>query len=154
MIRRKLLLRIGVLALVCSLAALALPGAALADGTKLSTDLTGAEEAPGPGDPDATGTADLTLNQGTGTVCYDLTWANIDGTVVAAHIHRGPAGVAGPVVVPLFVNQSFAGTGSDSACVTADRALIKDIRKNPTAYYVNVHSSVFPAGAIRGQLGD
>jgi hypothetical protein len=152
--RRKLLLRIGVLALVMSLAALALPGAVLADGTKLSTDMSGAEEAPGPGDPDATGMAFISLNQGTGTVCYDLSWANIDGTVVAAHIHRGPAGVAGPVVVPLFVGQSFAGTGSDSGCVTADRALIKDIRKNPTAYYVNVHSSVFPAGAIRGQLGD
>jgi hypothetical protein len=152
--RRKVLWRIAVIALVSSLAALSLQGAVLADGTKLSTDLTGAEEAPGPGDPDATGTADLTLNQGTRTVCYDLSWANIDGTVTAAHIHVGPAGVAGPVVVPLFVGQSFAGTGSDSGCVTADRALIKDIRKNPTAYYVNVHSTVFPAGAIRGQLGD
>jgi CHRD domain-containing protein len=152
--RRKVLLRIAVLALVSTLAALALPGPVLADGTKLSTDMSGAEEAPAPGDDDATGTAHLTLNQGTGTVCYDLSWANIDGTVTAAHIHRGPAGQAGPVVVPLFVGQSFAGTGSDSGCVTSDRALIKDIRKNPTAYYVNVHSTTFPAGAIRGQLGD
>jgi len=152
--RPKVLWRIAVLALVSSLAALSLQGAVLADGTKLSTDMSGAEEAPGPGDPDATGTAHLTLNQGTGTVCYDLSWANIDGTVTASHIHVGPAGVAGPVVVPLFVNQSFAGTGSDSGCVTADRALIKDIRKDPTAYYVNVHSTVFPPGAIRGQLGD
>jgi hypothetical protein len=154
MSQRKVFTKLAVLALGGIVAALLLPGAALAGGTKLSTDLTGAEEAPGPGDSDATGTADLTLNQGRGTVCYDLSWANIDGTVVAAHIHEGPAGVAGPVVVPLFVGQSFAGTDSDAACVTADRALIKDIRKNPTEYYVNVHSSVFPAGAIRGQLGD
>jgi CHRD domain len=137
-----------------TLLALSLPGTVLAGGSKLSTDLSGAEEAPGPGDPDATGTADLRLNQGTETVCYDLSWANIDGTVVAAHIHEAPAGAPGPIVVPLFVGQSFAGTGSDSACVSSDRALIKDIRKNPTDYYVNVHSSVFPAGAIRGQLGD
>jgi hypothetical protein len=154
MSQRKAFLKLSVLALVGIVAALSLPGGALANGTKLSTDLSGAEEAPGPGDSDATGTAHLTLNQGTGTVCYDLSWANIDGTVVAAHIHEGPAGVAGPVVVPLFVGQSFGGTDSDSACVSSDRARIKDIRKNPTEYYVNVHSSVFPAGAIRGQLGD
>jgi hypothetical protein len=154
MSQRKVFVKLSVFALAGIVAALILPGGALAGGSSLSTDLTGAEEAPGPGDPDATGTAQLTLNQGTETVCYDLSWANIDGTVVAAHIHEAPAGVAGPVVVPLFVGQSFAGTGSDSACVSSDRALIKDIRKNPTEYYVNVHSSVFPAGAIRGQLGD
>jgi hypothetical protein len=136
------------------LAAFVLVGPAGAGGGPLSTDMTGAEEAPGPGDPDATGFAHLTLNQGTGTVCYDMTWANIDGTVAAAHIHRAPAGSPGPVVVPLFVSQSFPGTGGDSDCVSSSRDLIKDIRKNPTAYYVNVHSSVFPAGAIRGQLGD
>lgn len=147
-------LRLAVVATVGVMAGMALSGVATAGGSKLSTSLSGAEEAPGPGDPDATGTANLTLNQGTETVCYDLSWANVDGTVTAAHIHEAPANQPGPVVVPLFTAQSFAGTARASNCVGTDRALIKDIRKNPSDYYVNVHSSVLPAGAIRGQLGD
>ena len=121
--------------------------------TRLTTTMTGAEEAPGPGDPDATGTATITLNQGLRTVCFELSWTNIDGTVTAAHIHEAPAGAPGGVVVPLF-SGAFNSTDSTSGCVTGvSRALIKDIRKNPEDYYVNVHSTVFPAGAIRGQLG-
>lgn len=123
-------------------------------GRPFATTLTGAAEVPGPGDVDASGTAFLTLNQGQGEVCFDLSWAGIDGTVVAAHIHAAPAGVAGPVVVPLFVGVALPGTGSASECVSGvTEELIKDIRHNPENYYVNVHSTVFPAGAARGQLG-
>jgi CHRD domain len=117
-----------------------------------ATPLTGAQEVPGPGDPDASGTADIVLNQGKRTVCFTVTWANIDGTVTASHIHRGAAGVAGDIVVGLF-SGSFSGTDAASGCVeNVAAALIKEIRQRPSAFYVNVHSDVFPAGAIRGQL--
>jgi CHRD domain len=133
--------------------ALAVGGSAVAQGRPLSTLLSGAAEAPGPGDPDASGSAFIALNQGLGEVCFNLSWENIDGTVVAAHIHVAPPGVPGPIVVPLFAGE-FPGTGSTSDCVgDVDEALIKDIRQDPGAYYVNIHSTVFPAGAIRGQLG-
>jgi hypothetical protein len=120
-----------------------------AQGRTLSTTLSGAEEVPGPGDPDGTGFAVITLNQGQEEVCFDLTVSNI-APATAAHIHRGVAGVAGPVVVPL----SPPTSGSSSGCVSAAPDLIKDIRKNPSLYYVNVHNADFPAGAVRGQLGD
>jgi hypothetical protein len=127
--------------------------AAGAEGRPLATELTGEAEAPGPGDPDASGLAFLTLNQGQGEVCFDVSWQDIDGTVTAAHIHVAPPGEPGPIVVPLFSGE-FPGTGSASDCVgDVDEALIKAIRQDPGAYYVNVHSTVFPAGAIRGQLG-
>ena len=138
-------------------AAVALTGVATADdgGRPLSTALTGAEEAPGPGDANATGQANLRLNQGLGEVCLDINWADVDGDVFAGHIHVGPAGQAGPVVVTLFTG-SFPGTASVSGCAqNVDPELIKAIRQNPTDYYVNVHSRPnFPGGAVRGQLGD
>lgn len=133
--------------------ALAVAGAASADGGRpFDLALSGAAEVPGPGDPDASGAAHVELNQGQGTVCFELSWAGIDGTVTAAHIHVGSAGVAGPVVVGLFAG-AFSGTDALSACVGGvSEELIKAIRQNPSAYYVNVHSDVFPAGAVRGQL--
>jgi hypothetical protein len=144
------------IALAAALAAtFALAGIALADdgGRPFTTALSGAAEVPGPGDPDATGTASLQLNPGQQEVCLDISWADVDGEVFAGHIHAGTATVAGPVVVTLFTG-SFAGTDSVSGCVAADRALILDIIRNPENYYVNVHSRPnFPGGAVRGQLG-
>jgi CHRD domain-containing protein len=131
------------------LVVLAVAASATAGGRPLSAELTGAAEIPGPGDPNGSGTVHLTLNQGQGTVCFNLEWNGLRGAVTAAHIHEAPAGVAGPVVVPLFTTPRAS---PEEGCVQADPALIKDIRKNPDEYYVNLHNAEFPAGAIRGQL--
>jgi hypothetical protein len=143
---RTLVISIGaalLLALATSVAALADDG-----GRPFSTTLTGAAEVPGPGDPDGSGTAALRLNPGQQEVCFELTVSGI-APATAAHIHVGPAGVAGPVVVPLAAPTS----GTSSGCVTGvDPELIKAIIQNPQAYYVNVHNAEFPAGALRGQL--
>jgi hypothetical protein len=138
------------LALVAGLVALlALTStSATAAGAKRSTTLSGAEEVP-PADPDGTGFALITLNVGQATVCWELTVANIQ-PAAAAHIHRAPAGVNGPVVVGL----TPPTTGSSSGCTSAAPALIQDIIDNPEQYYVNVHNAEFPNGAVRGQLSN
>lgn len=118
-------------------------------GRPLTATLTGAAEVPGPGDPNGTGTATLRLNQGRGKVCFVLTAANITLPATGAHIHVGASTVAGPVVVGLTPPDA---SGISGGCVDASRATIKAIRKNPSGYYVNIHTSDFPAGAIRGQL--
>lgn len=116
-------------------------------GSLLTSDLLGANEVPGPGDPDGSGTAVVSVNPSAERLCFELTAGGI-APATAAHVHDGPAGVAGPVVVTLTPPTS----GSSSGCVVANKALLKDIKKNPAEYYVNVHNADFPAGAIRGQL--
>ena len=116
-------------------------------GRPFSTTLTGAAEVPGPGDPDGSGTATLTVNPGLGQVCYTLMVEGVE-PIRAAHIHVGTADVAGPVVVPLLPPVD----GSSSGCAEVSRELALAIIQNPENYYVNVHNAFFPAGALRGQL--
>ena len=126
---------------------LAASSPALAQGVPISVTLTGAEEAPGPGDPDGVGEFIATFNPGLREVCYQLSVEDI-APATAAHIHIAPVGEPGPVVIGLTAPTS----GSSSACVSADRDLILAIIRNPSAYYVNVHNAAFPAGAVRAQL--
>ena len=118
-------------------------------GRKFTTTLLGANERPGPGDPDGTGIASLRLNPGTEEVCFALTYANLTD-VQAAHIHKAPADSPGPVVVPLF--EGFDTDGTIEGCVSEDRDLILAIIQHPEEYYVNLHGTAFGPGAIRGQL--
>lgn len=131
---------------IAGFATLAAPDV-LAQGRPLSATLTGAEEVPGPGDPDGSGEVFMTLNHGQGQICYQLSVSDI-APATAAHIHVGAAGVPGPVIVGLVAPTA----GDSSACASVDRDLIKAIMHDPANYYVNVHNAPFPAGAVRGQL--
>jgi hypothetical protein len=120
--------------------------------------LSGAAEAPGPGDPDGTGVAQVNVfakGAGGRTICYAIAVDLITLPATAAHIHQGAAGVAGPVVVPLAPPQPFGSgtTGVSAGCLTGlSSSLVRNIAQHPELYYVNIHTSDFPAGAVRGQL--
>ena len=122
----------------------------LAGGKPFNILMNGASEVPGPGDPDGSGNAHITLNQGQGEVCYKLEVANITLPAIGAHIHEAPEGVAGPVIIPLTAPDV---NGVSEGCVdNLEKDFVKEIRENPEEYYVNVHTSDHPAGAVRGQL--
>jgi hypothetical protein len=124
---------------------------AFAEGTqpeqRFQATLTGANEIAG-GDPDGSGIAHLRLSPEHGQVCFEIDVANL-ATIVAAHIHAGPAGVNGPVVV----NFNPVVNGLHNCVSGVSRDLINKIIAAPQSYYVNVHTTEFPGGAIRGQLG-
>ena len=141
--------------LLAAIAALAIAGPASAaklgvadqGGRQLTTTLTGEQEVPVKGDPDGIGFATVTVNPGQGVLCYELSVSGI-ARATAAHIHEAPPGVAGPVVVELLPPTD----GSSGGCVDVGRALAKEILQDPADYYVNVHNTEFPGGALRGQL--
>ena len=126
---------------------------------RLVAGLHGANEVPGPGDPDGRGLA--LVRTGRSRVCFALGWSGI-APPIFAHIHAGPVGVNGPVVVLFFDVPELAGApnaalpdtiSAVAGCVGGkDPALLRDIRRHPRQYYSNVHNLDFPAGAIRGQL--
>jgi hypothetical protein len=118
----------------------------------LTTTLSGAEEAPGPGDANGRGFASLDVYNA-GLVCYTLKLQAID-TPTAAHIHQASAGQAGGVVVDLRLDLAERHGNRLSYCANAAEDVAAAIRANPSAYYVNVHNAAFPGGAVRGQLGD
>jgi hypothetical protein len=127
-------------------------GAAIATGQssqKWGATMTGKAESP-KGDSDGSGTFSVSFRNG--QACYTMVARGIDKPV-AAHIHKGAAGVNGGIVIDL--KPSFKGgaaSRTSSKCVTAKGSVVSAIRKNPAGYYANVHTAKFPGGALRGQL--
>jgi len=116
----------------------------------------------GAGDPDAVGSADFHI-VGNNTICYGFTLTGAD-TPTDVHIHRGKAGVNGPVViefgnVPKGADGDPDGNpGASAGCKTlttpTELNALAGIKKNPRNWYANIHTTAFPNGAVRGQLSD
>jgi hypothetical protein len=128
--------------------------------------LSGGEEVP-PVDTNARGLAKFQVSKDGDSIRYKLIVANIEN-VTQAHIHLAPAGVNGPVVVWLYpsappaqlIPGSFNGILAEGTITEADlvgllageplERLIEEMAAGNT--YVNVHTSQFPPGEIRGQI--
>ena len=121
-----------------------------------TASLIGASEVP-PVTTSGTGLATFVDN----TTQIDYTLAVTGLTAVSAsHIHVGPVGVNGGVIINLFIPNTPTGsvngviatgiiTAANNSTVSLDS--LRTLFNNGNAY-VNVHTSANPGGAIRGQV--
>jgi hypothetical protein len=128
-----------------------------------SASLSGQNEVP-PTESTANGTAKFQVNDDSSEVSF---WVNLSGLkqVDAAHIHSGPEGENGEIVVTLAEDE--AAEDQDNPVIQLTGNITEDdlqgelegkqisdlvgLMSNGTAY-VNVHTPIYEDGAIRGQI--
>ena len=91
---------------------------------------------------------------------FDWTLAGLPNgeEIILSHIHRGAAGVNGPVVVdsllspatPIVVGGGGASFSRDG--LATSNSVATDILANPSGFYFNIHTLSSPGGTARGQL--
>ena len=115
---------------------------------KFVASLTGRQEL-SRGAPDGVGVAVVALHDAAREICWRL--AHLHGVTVAtrAEIRRGAAGVTGGVVVDL---SNGASRLHHEGCTRPGAPLLAAIARRPDLFYINVDTTRFPAGAVRGQL--
>lgn len=107
------------------------------------TTLSGANEVP-PRDTPAWGIGHATLDLDTKMFNFDYSFEDLLAPQTAAHIHVAPPGVNGPVHIPLPM-----GSPASLEMMLTDM----DIEQLTSGlWYVNVHSTLYPGGEIRGQF--
>ncbi len=116
----------------------------------ISTTLTSRQEVPKPKGnvKRATGSFTATVAKlgTTGTIAWRLRFSRLTGRAIAAHIHIGRVGKAGPVAVPLC-GPCRNGQRGSANLPAATLAALETGRA-----YVNVHTPKNPGGEIRGQI--
>jgi len=128
----------------------------------LTATLAVAQEVPPPNaatPPTARGAAVLLFDPATNTLNFSLAYAGLSGAAVAAHFHRGAAGVAGPVVQticgPPNQNPLLGGCpATPSGFLTGTWNVPADLTQALLTgeLYINVHTQLNPPGELRGQV--
>jgi len=114
-------------------------------------ELRGSNENP-PTGVTATGAFLLWFDAARSTLFWDVDTGGVASPTLA-HIHKAPAGTNGNIVVNFATSASaFVNGELRGSIAIADTELVEDLIANPENYYVNVHTTANPTGAIRGQL--
>ncbi|MET9627654.1 CHRD domain-containing protein [Lentzea sp. NPDC006480] len=119
-----------------------------------SADLDGKQEVPTAGGPavgDEDASAKALVEVRGDRVTFAVEWKKTS-QLTLGHIHQGNAGQNGPVKVSLFSTPMPETLSAAAGQTVIDPKLADDIRKNPAGFYVNLHSTEKPGGAVRAQL--
>lgn len=107
------------------------------------TTMTGSQEVP-PRETPAFGVGHAWLDPETNWFTFEYTFEGLLAPQVGAHIHVAPPGVNGPIVYHL----PMGSPGSLEVTIT-DEDVSQLLAGN---WYVNIHSTLYPGGEIRGQF--
>ncbi len=126
--------------------------------------LTGAQETPAV-PTTALGTMDVFYTKETRMLTYTVTWSGLSDSLSLMHIHGlAPTGFAAPVVQNIVAGSNsifpqktsgkftFLRSGTISGTLLADGVLVKEQDIINGLFYMNIHTSVYPGGEIRGQI--
>ncbi|HEB54114.1 MAG TPA: CHRD domain-containing protein, partial [bacterium] len=113
------------------------------DEDRFAAALEGSQAVPPNGSP-AVGGARAVRNPD-GTLTVTGAFSPLVGTVTAAHVHSAAPGISGPIVIGLAVTGNRFGV-----TFAPGPAQYADLQAGN--WYVNVHSTAFPGGELRGQL--
>ncbi len=127
---------------------------AKADTITFTATLQGSQEVP-PRNTSATGTATVILDDVTGKGTISVSFSGLSAAVTGGHIHCCAfPGANGPVIVPFDAALTLTANGTAGSLTnyafTLTAAQITAMKNGQT--YVNIHTSTFPGGEIRGQL--
>ncbi|MEO6327749.1 MAG: CHRD domain-containing protein [Ginsengibacter sp.] len=113
----------------------------------LTAPLQGAQATP-PNSSAASGAVYVLVDKTTHELFLTGSYSGLTTAASNAHIHTGAPNMAGGVLIPLIFTAAITGTLDTSAVISVpDETSI--ITGNT---YVNIHTSTYPAGEIRGQL--
>src|SRR4051794_14649172 len=110
-----------------------------------------------PCDTGASGTANIFTGSNANQLCGTFSWSGIHGAVGFGHIHQAEAGK--PENVAYTINlfgppTSTAGFSSPTTgCTVVPQQQQALMARFPQEFMATIHTTAFPAGAIRGQLG-
>lgn len=110
--------------------------------------LTPAQEVP-PVASTGSGYCRVFVNEATLSLDFTLVFNGMTSAQILSHIHTGALGATGPVTIDFGTVGGTSGTISGTRAITL--AQITTMRQH--GMYVNVHSSNFSGGELRGQLG-
>jgi hypothetical protein len=128
--------------------------------------LDGLQETP-PNSSSASGTASIVFDTTADTVAFNVPFQGLTPAAPGldagtdSHIHFGAPGIGGPVLLPL---EPLAGRSSGTLAGTVNGSVLapnpfninnlQDVVNAGVAgnLYINLHSTAFPNGEIRGQL--
>jgi CHRD domain len=119
---------------------------AVADTRRAS--LTGTEVVGSRGDNDGYARAELSVTDELNQVCYDVNDVRGLGQITSAAIYRGGKGASGRMVMRL----REANEGGWKNCVGRAEWLEDSLERSAGAYYIQISTSDYPNGAIRGQF--